>query len=115
MTKPNDVQLSSLRERFEKAFTERGVIQEILLLRFINRALEHFATSESDWRAAKSPECRAWRGEISTLLQALDFMVSSAEAYAQEAIDLSGEVKRLREKVSKWNPILLVALPKCLN
>ena len=101
MTHSHEQHLRDLCQQLEAAFTQRGVLQEILLLRLLNKVLSQFAATESDWRTARSLEYRQWREQIHTLLATIDFMISSADSYAQEATGLATESRRISQSVAE--------------
>lgn len=84
----------NLCQQIDEALNQRGVVQEIILLRALNKAIAHFATTEADWRAAQPLEYRSWREQIRKALDALTFMIASADSYAQEPTQLAGAVAR---------------------
>jgi len=84
-----------LHQKLDAALGQRGILQEILLLRLTNAALNRFATSESEWQAAKELDYRRWRQELKPLLDNLQFMIRSADAYAPDSSGLETDINRL--------------------
>ena len=87
--------------KLDAALTQRGLTQEILLLRLANGLIARFATDEADWRKASSLEYEYWRREINELVKSLAFMIASADAYGTQRSGLASEIERLSTDIGK--------------
>lgn len=87
-----------LHHKLDAALGQQGLLQEILLLRLINAVMARFATSATQWQAAQSLEYKHWRQEIKPLLDNLQFMIHSADAYAPDSSGLESDIDRLGEQ-----------------
>lgn len=96
-----------LYQRLEEALGQRGLLQEILLLRLTNAVLNRFATSESEWQSAPALDYRRWRQELRPLLDNLQFMIRSADAYAPDSSGLENEISRLAAQLGDIEQRLL--------
>jgi len=94
-----DALRQNLRQHIDEALNQRGVVQEIILLRALNKAIDSFATTEADWRAASPLEYRRWREQLKETLDALAFMVDSADHYAQEPTELASDVAQATQQL----------------
>ncbi len=81
--------------KLDAALTQRGVLQELLLLRLLNSVIAQFAATATDWRMTSALEARQWREQLGELLNQLRFMVASADCYAAEPTQLAAEVAQL--------------------
>jgi len=86
---PIDTLRQDLHRRLDEALNQQGVIQEVILLRVLNKAIGHFATTEADWRNASPLEYRHWREQVKEVLDGLSFMIDSADRYAKEPTELA--------------------------
>lgn len=84
-----------LHQRLDDAFAQSGLLQEILLLRLTGAVLDRFAASESEWQAAQELDYRRWRQALRPLLDNLQFMIRSADAYAPDSSGLESDIARL--------------------
>ncbi|MBK1646701.1 hypothetical protein CKO25_19070 [Thiocapsa imhoffii] len=87
--------LDNLHQKLDAALGQSGLLQEILLLRLTNEVINRFATSESEWQTARELDYRHWRQELRPLLDNLQFMISSADAYAPDSSALESDISRL--------------------
>lgn len=83
-----------LCSRLDDALSQRGLTQEILLLRLANGLIAQFATSEADWRDAPPLEHGQWQQEIRKLANSLAFMIASADAYGVKRSGLASEIEQ---------------------
>ena len=100
MNAPTDALRQDLRQHLDEALSQRGVVQEIILLHALNKAIGSFAATDSDWRAASALEYRRWRKQIKETLDALAFMIDSADHYAQEPTQLAGDIAQATQQLS---------------
>jgi chromosome segregation ATPase len=100
VTAQHEQRLHDLCQHLEAALTQRGVTQEILLLRLLNEVIDQSVTTATDWRSASALEYRRWREQAKKILDSLGFMIASADSYAQEATGLAGEATRLAQQLS---------------
>lgn len=87
--------------KLDAALTQKGLTQEILLLRLTNGLIAQFATNEADWRNAPSLEYEYWRREINELVKSLAFMIASADAYGTQRSGLASEIERLSTDIGE--------------
>lgn len=90
---------NDLHDKLDAALGQQGLLQEILLLRLLNAITAQFATSAAQWQAAQSLEYKHWRQEIKTLLDTLQFMIHSADAYAPNSSGLERDIVALGEQL----------------
>lgn len=84
-----------LHHKLDEALGQSGLLQEILLLRLTSAVLDCFATSESEWQGAKEFDYRRWRQALRPLLDNLQFMIRSADAYAPDSSGLERDIAGL--------------------
>ena len=98
MNNPTEL-TADLHHKLDAALGQQGLLQEILLLRLLNAITARFATGAAQWQAAQSLEYKHWRQEITLLLDTLQFMIHSADAYAPDSSGLERDIAQLGEQL----------------
>jgi hypothetical protein len=93
--------VDEVTQQLQNAMASRGVVREIVLLRTFNSVFEHYATTENDWQSASPFEYRQWREEIKKLLDWLEFILATADSYAQESTQLSTTCQQLQSQLQQ--------------
>ena len=88
-------------QQLQNAMATRGVVREMVLLRTLNSVFERYATTENDWQSASPFEYRQWREEIEKLLDWLEFILATADSYAQEPSQISTTCQQLQSQLQQ--------------
>ncbi len=97
----NTLFANEVRQQLQNAMDSHGVVREIVLLRTLNSVFERYATSENDWHSVSPFEYRQWREEIKKLLDWLEFILATADSYAQEPTQLSTTCQQLQTQLQQ--------------
>ncbi len=90
-----------ISQKFQNAMELSGIVREVVLLRTLNSVFERYVTTEDDWKSAGSFEYRQWREEIKKLLDWLEFILVTADSYAQEPTQLSITCQKLQTQLQQ--------------
>lgn len=75
--------------KLQNAMALSGVVREMVLLRTLNEVLARYVTTEHDWQSVNPTEYRLWREETKKLLDWLEYILATADNYAQEQTQLT--------------------------
>ncbi|MFP4309861.1 MAG: hypothetical protein ACLFPR_09465 [Desulfococcaceae bacterium] len=73
-----------------------GIQREILLLKVANELFDYQAVSEAEWRNISRRDSGAWRRQMRRLVNSLEYLTASAEAYSDEISGLSEEANKIQ-------------------